>query len=168
MARRLFLSIERIRLCLAVLACCWFGCSAVGRDATGRSCHISRGEYRELSELSETQFPQPGMIYRVSGTYFSEFEDSGLVPGSFPGQDLFEFAKVENAYCTRVEPICGPRLDQRTGRDGEGVASDVVATVRAEVVILGTTSVDRPDFGSNQCLRGTIRITRLRSVKFRN
>ena len=138
----------------------WFGCASVKIEAP---CQISEKELHQHTVLSDTDSPMEGYLYKLSGLYYEEWEESGLIPESFIGREPLKWQKY-NAYCVRIATECQNALDPPLERF-DRVTGDAVASVEVLVRFLSDSGT-AAELASNQCQKGTIRIERVSSCKW--
>lgn len=73
----------------------------------------SPGQPSGLAQLSILQPAEPGQLYLFNGIIYWDFEDGGLIATELSDRralEIFEHLKFD-AFCYRVTPSCGERLD---------------------------------------------------------
>ena len=121
-------------------------------------------DLKAFEALGETATPTIGELYSFEGLYYEEWEESGLIPEDFYGFDALRWQKY-GAYCVRVVVDCHRSLDPPPSVTRR-LSGDSVAEVRTLVRFL-SASGSAADLASNQCLKGTLRVERVASAKWR-
>ena len=90
-------AVVSIVACLALV-----GCQSI---SIASGCRVSSDRLRAYEDLALVVRPDVGELYRFDGTYYSEFEDSGIILGLDLRPDQLEDLKL-SAYCVTFEEVC--------------------------------------------------------------
>jgi hypothetical protein len=123
-------------------------------------CKVSRDKLLSYQDLALVTEPEVGQLYFFEGTYYSEFEDSGIVLGVGVRPDLLEDLKI-SAYCVTFEEACLESVMSAR----KGMASNRRLLELRGLARLETLHGSAHELATNQCAAGTLHVTGLSQVR---
>lgn len=124
------------------------------------SCRISGVLLGQHKGLSLVDRPKVGESYSFEGTYYSEFEDSGLIAAVAVRPEHLEDLKL-SAYCVVFEEPCLEFILETWEELG---SRDFLLELEALVRYESEAGVAH-EFATNQCTAGTLRVLKLRRLR---
>jgi len=124
------------------------------------SCRVSGALLGQYKRLSLVDRPKVGASYSFEGTYYSEFEDSGLIAAVDVRPEHLEDLKL-SAYCVVFEEPCLEVILETWEELG---SRDFLLELEALVRYESEAGVAH-EFATNQCTAGTLRVLKLRRLR---
>ena len=140
---------------LTLFLLAFIGCAGANNFGT---CLATKTDVEGLSLYSIGDELQPDRAYRVRGYIYSDFEESGFVPGPFPGWEASEDQRL-SAFCVLLSRECVGAL----GEGRERIRG--VEIIEVEAVGRYRRAHEDRDYLSQDCPRGTMEILRFISAR---